>query len=703
MRVVDGNTLNKKQLQVGCNLSSIGELWITLECKSATFMRDMELAEKRFEKTREAAEKIGDTVRNVGVVMGALGGTIVAAMTASVVSLAKTADAFDEMSARTGVSVRALQELTYVSKLSGGSAESMETAFKKMAMSVTAAGEGTQAAKDNLKNLNLTFKDLAGLSPEQQFNKLSSAIAAIQDPTARAAAAVNIFGRSGTSLLPMLAEGSAGIARMRSEADTFGVVLEGKTAKAAAMLGDDLERLSMGVKGLWDRMALALMPTAIEFVAQAKNIIAQVQGWIKENQALFDTIVKGTLVVAAIVAGFGTLLVAVGAIITALPALAAAFVVITGPVGIIIGSIAALVASGYLLIHNWDAVKYNTLQAWNIIKSAVLTAILTMLQGMTSYLSWVPMFGNQLKQATTSVQNALLDSTKQYETTKANYEAQSAAKALAKLRADGAKSVAEDKKTAGARKLSHEEMIQSLSASWAQFTQDYKLKTMDWYAQLQTLGNNFQSSLSTGFNTMFTNIGDGWQALGKGLMAFGDAIKTAIIQQLADMAAAWVMQHVIMAAATKIWRTQEVSANAAVAASKAAATTAWSLWGAIAIGALIGAAVVGLAGGFETGGIVGGNSYTGDHVLAAVNSDEMILSRGQQAQLFAMANGQGQGNGGSNSYSVGDIVINGPVDGQNIGRVARELRDAAKAGMIDAVNLAKTLTRVGNSRASEAI
>ena len=39
---------------------------------------------------------------------------------------------------------------------------------------------------------------------------------------------------------------------------------------------------------------------------------------------------------------------------------------------------------------------------------------------------------------------------------------------------------------------------------------------------------------------------------------------------------------------------------------------------------------------FETGGIVGGNSYSGDNILARVNSSEMILNKGQQANLFNM-------------------------------------------------------------------
>ena len=43
---------------------------------------------------------------------------------------------------------------------------------------------------------------------------------------------------------------------------------------------------------------------------------------------------------------------------------------------------------------------------------------------------------------------------------------------------------------------------------------------------------------------------------------------------------------------------------------------------------------------FETGGIVGGASFTGDRVPVRVNSGEMILNRRQQATLFKLANGQ---------------------------------------------------------------
>ena len=62
----------------------------------------------------------------------------------------------------------------------------------------------------------------------------------------------------------------------------------------------------------------------------------------------------------------------------------------------------------------------------------------------------------------------------------------------------------------------------------------------------------------------------------------------------------------------------------------------------VAIAAGVAAVVAALAmisGAFAEGGIVGGNSPTGDRLLARVNSGEMILNAQQQARLFKLANG----------------------------------------------------------------
>ena len=106
----------------------------------------------------------------------------------------------------------------------------------------------------------------------------------------------------------------------------------------------------------------------------------------------------------------------------------------------------------------------------------------------------------------------------------------------------------------------------------------------------------------------------------------------------------------------------------------------FSGWTAIAMGMAIKAAagtIKGLfakfrtEGSYETGGIVGGHSYTGDKLLARVNSGEMILNRRQQQQLFALANGRGGGTGTSSNIQIinnaGDqVTAERSLDGRSI-------------------------------------
>lgn len=71
---------------------------------------------------------------------------------------------------------------------------------------------------------------------------------------------------------------------------------------------------------------------------------------------------------------------------------------------------------------------------------------------------------------------------------------------------------------------------------------------------------------------------------------------------------------------------------------------------------------------FATGGVVPGNSYTGDRVQAMVNSGEMILTRQQQARLFDIANGAGSGETNINikNYRANDVDVTTSVSGHDI-------------------------------------
>jgi hypothetical protein len=60
---------------------------------------------------------------------------------------------------------------------------------------------------------------------------------------------------------------------------------------------------------------------------------------------------------------------------------------------------------------------------------------------------------------------------------------------------------------------------------------------------------------------------------------------------------------------------------------------------------------------FATGGIVEGTSFSGDNVIAGLNSGEMVLNRAQQANLFAIAN-EGKATGGQVEFEIrGDRLV----------------------------------------------
>jgi hypothetical protein len=87
---------------------------------------------------------------------------------------------------------------------------------------------------------------------------------------------------------------------------------------------------------------------------------------------------------------------------------------------------------------------------------------------------------------------------------------------------------------------------------------------------------------------------------------------------------------------------------------------------------------------YEMGGIVGGTSYTGDHLPAKVNSGEMILNRQQQTELFKVANGS---DSGGNSSLLKEIkmlradLLSQPIELRLDGRVlAIGLRDQLAGG-----------------------
>jgi hypothetical protein len=289
---------------------------------------------------RSAQQKLaafGAAVRGLGTQMLALGAGIVAPLALAAKSFADTGSQLNDMAARTGVSVEALGELGYAAQQSGASLEDVEKAVRTMQRTITAATNGSDQAATALDRIGLSAEALAGLKPEQQFAAIAAALARIENPTERAATAMGVLGKSGTTLLPMVAD----LAALRAEARRLGVVMSGGQAKLADDLGDAFDRVKASLQGVANAVGTALAPVLLDLATRVTGFLVGFREWIAQNQGLVVTI----LTVGAAVAGIGAGLIALGLAVSGVSAGIGALATAASVAGTVIGALGAIIGA----------------------------------------------------------------------------------------------------------------------------------------------------------------------------------------------------------------------------------------------------------------------------------------------------------------------------------------------------------------------
>lgn len=163
---------------------------------------------------------------------------------------------------RTGISRERFQELGFAAKLTGSSSEALAGALQKMNINVGAATKGSKELQDMFTGLGIKLKNTDGSlkSTDQQFDMFVDRISKIKNPALQSQAAVKIFGKSATELLPLIRSGGAGIKEMADEARRLGIVLSDDAVRDGEAFGDILDTLKAAVGGVGNVIGTALVP-----------------------------------------------------------------------------------------------------------------------------------------------------------------------------------------------------------------------------------------------------------------------------------------------------------------------------------------------------------------------------------------------------------------------------------------------------------
>lgn len=244
---------------------------------------------------------------------------------AAAVSLGKAMgeaiDRFDEMgkaAQKVGLSVEALSRLEYAARLSDVSLETLSTGLTRLSNNMAQIAQGTgQTAAYAFAAIGVSATEASGKlrSANDVLADVADRFAALPDGAEKTAIAVQLFGRSGAELIPMLNMGREGLKELADEADRLGITLDTKATKNAERFNDNLTRVQAAMEGVVNRITEAALPVLTylseKFVEAAGNgdlLETFANGFVITLKAVVSAAAIATTSIATLGEGFSTLM-----------------------------------------------------------------------------------------------------------------------------------------------------------------------------------------------------------------------------------------------------------------------------------------------------------------------------------------------------------------------------------------------------------
>lgn len=223
--------------------------------------RELQALRKEATESRKSMQGLSDSfagiVKTAKQVITALGiGTSIKALADGFLATADAMDDLADSAQKVGVAAEDLQKLRYAAKFSGVGAQELDTALKQLNKTLV---EGRNANTDAAKTLKQLGVD-AGGSTIDAVAKIADEFAALPDGATKTARAMELFGRTGADLIPLLNQGGAAIRKMGDELERTGGLLSSETLQAASDFNDNLDKLKTTVGAVKSSIVAGMLP-----------------------------------------------------------------------------------------------------------------------------------------------------------------------------------------------------------------------------------------------------------------------------------------------------------------------------------------------------------------------------------------------------------------------------------------------------------
>jgi hypothetical protein len=169
----------------------------------------------------------------------------------------------EKASQKTGITVENLGGLKFAAEQVDVSFESFTKSMQKLSLTLQQANEGaiTPGAKA-LTAMGISAKDAAGNTKplDELTGEIADKFKSYADGADKTALAMNLFGRAGAEMIPLLNQGSVAIEAAKDEAKAMGAVMSGEAVDAAVKFHESMGRVGLVGQALKISLGEALMP-----------------------------------------------------------------------------------------------------------------------------------------------------------------------------------------------------------------------------------------------------------------------------------------------------------------------------------------------------------------------------------------------------------------------------------------------------------
>lgn len=234
--------------------TTVGTLTIEMAANIVRLQQDMDKARSSVENTMS---KISKAAGAAGVALGALGVTVGAGAFASWIRGAiDAADETSKLAQKIGLAVPQVAGLQLAFRQSGIDAGALQSSMSKLSVAIANGNDAFVAMNINTKNADGTLKDT-----RQILGEVADKFKDYEDGAGKTALAMQLFGKAGADLIPLLNGGSEALDEFDAMAKKLGLTLDEDTAKRAEKFNDTLDLMGQGFAGISRQVAAQLLPT----------------------------------------------------------------------------------------------------------------------------------------------------------------------------------------------------------------------------------------------------------------------------------------------------------------------------------------------------------------------------------------------------------------------------------------------------------